>query len=330
MNVFRQTYLPNIPQRYSNFGNRKKISIEPPTLYLSPAYNRGYSKPKNNVYQNFMLRNSNKEETTKVNGQSLCISTRENINLKGDGTSYAKNAINNSYARRQRNISQGKIASNDILRSLYKPKNEEKTENRSRTPLPIYNRTSYNNETSGYSNRTRSTMRQKYEQSNIKECPLCHMQIERYKYSFHFNSHPSQILPWLFLGSYKNASDKEDLRTLGITYVLNCAFECMSYYPKTIKYKHLKMFDHPGFNATPYFDKAIDFMDDAKRNNEKILVHCQMGISRSTTCVLAYLIAREDYDVVSGLQFIKKKRKIVMPNYGFLQQLMQFQKKFKD
>ena len=153
--------------------------------------------------------------------------------------------------------------------------------------------------------------------------------MERYKYTFHINSHPSQILPWLFLGSYKNACDKEDLRTLNITYVLNCAFECISFYPKNVKYKHLKIYDHPGFNIMPYLDKAVEFIEEAKNNNCNILVHCQMGISRSTTCLLAYLIAREGFNVVSGLSFVKKKRKMIMPNYGFVQQLTQFEKNYK-
>ena len=51
-----------------------------------------------------------------------------------------------------------------------------------------------------------------------------------------------------------------------------------------------------------------------------------MGISRSTSCVIAYFVKVLGYKVMNALEFIKKKRKQVMPNYGFLEQLVQYEK----
>ena len=51
-----------------------------------------------------------------------------------------------------------------------------------------------------------------------------------------------------------------------------------------------------------------------------------MGISRSTSCVIAYFIKVLGYNVMNALQFIKKKRKQVMPNFGFIDQLVQYEK----
>jgi hypothetical protein len=79
-------------------------------------------------------------------------------------------------------------------------------------------------------------------QSNInkKKCPLCHKEIDQYKLSFHINLHPSQIFPWLYLGSYRNACDKNDLKDLNITHILNCAIECYNRYPNEFVYCHIK------------------------------------------------------------------------------------------
>ena len=51
-----------------------------------------------------------------------------------------------------------------------------------------------------------------------------------------------------------------------------------------------------------------------------------MGISRSTSCVIAYFVKVLGYKVMNALEFIKKKRKQVMPNFGFLEQLLQYEK----
>ena len=165
--------------------------------------------------------------------------------------------------------------------------------------------------------------------SNNKECPLCHHVIESYRFNFHKQSHPSRILPWLYLGSYKHASDKNDLKRLNINYVLNCAVECVSHYGQEIKYKHLKLNDFPMFNILSHLDTAVDFIQEAKDNGGNILVHCQMGISRSTSCVMAYLINKMNYNTLEAFNFIRKKRKIVCPNYGFFEQLLIYEKKFK-
>jgi protein-tyrosine phosphatase len=39
-----------------------------------------------------------------------------------------------------------------------------------------------------------------------------------------------------------------------------------------------------------YFERTNDFLHSARTNNEKALVHCAAGISRSSTIVLAYLM----------------------------------------
>jgi hypothetical protein len=159
-----------------------------------------------------------------------------------------------------------------------------------------------------------------------KKCPLCHKNVEKYRYRFHLNLHPSQVLDWLYLGSYRDACNIEGLKELGINYVLNCAIECLDTFPFDIKYCHLKINDIPSFYITSYFEKATSFINQAHLNNGIILVHCQLGISRSISCVIAYFIKYLGYTAMDALSFIKRKRSQVMPNYGFLKQLINYEK----
>ena len=163
-------------------------------------------------------------------------------------------------------------------------------------------------------------------QPNKKKCHLCNKEIENYRYKFHINLHPSKIFNWLYLGSYRNACDKQEIKDIGINYVLNCAVECMESFPAGVKYCHLKLNDIPSFKIIPHLEKATSFINQAQMNNGIILVHCQLGISRSTSCVIAYMIKYMGYTAMNALDFIKKKRPQVMPNFGFLQQLMVYEK----
>ncbi|KAL8202234.1 UNVERIFIED_CONTAM: hypothetical protein K2H54_003843 [Gekko kuhli] len=52
----------------------------------------------------------------------------------------------------------------------------------------------------------------------------------------------------------------------------------------------------------------------------KVLVHCAMGISRSATLVLAFLMIRENKTLVDALNTVRQHRG-VCPNSGFLSQL---------
>jgi atypical dual specificity phosphatase len=55
---------------------------------------------------------------------------------------------------------------------------------------------------------------------------------------------------------------------------------------------------------------------------DKLLVHCVMGRSRSATLFLAYLMICKNMTVVDAVDHVKRRRRII-PNWGFLKQLRQ-------
>jgi protein-tyrosine phosphatase len=80
-------------------------------------------------------------------------------------------------------------------------------------------------------------------------------------------------------------------------------------------------------DITAHFKKCFKFIDDniIKGN---VFVHCQMGISRSATIVIGYIMKTRglglDKVLTPGTQVlekIKNKRPIVRPNQGFIMQL---------
>ena len=164
---------------------------------------------------------------------------------------------------------------------------------------------------------------------NKKKCNLCHKYIDIYRFNTHYNSHPSKIFNWLYLGSYQNACNSKDLKDLKISYILNCAVECQNKNFPDITYFQAKIHDLPNFNISIFFQKTNNFINKAKISGKNILIHCQLGISRSTTCLIAYMIKFMGYSTASAIQFIKNKRPHIMPNFGFLQQLKNYEEKIK-
>lgn len=131
----------------------------------------------------------------------------------------------------------------------------------------------------------------------------------------------SQILEHLYLGSEWNASNLEELHTNGITHILNVTREIDNFFPGEFKYKNIRVYDEESTDLLRFFDDTYKFIKEAKDCNGKVLVHCKMGISRSATITICYLMKEYSKDLKSALQHAKQRRSIVNPNKSFLKQL---------
>ncbi|NXQ11393.1 DUS26 phosphatase, partial [Peucedramus taeniatus] len=138
-------------------------------------------------------------------------------------------------------------------------------------------------------------------------------------------NHADEVWPGLYLGDQDIASNRRELLQLRITHVLN-ASHCRwrggaDYYEGTgIRYLGIEAHDSPSFDMSPYFYPAADFIHQAL-NEGRILVHCAVGVSRSATLVLAYLMIRHHMPLVEAIKTVKDHRGII-PNRGFLRQLV--------
>ena len=93
-----------------------------------------------------------------------------------------------------------------------------------------------------------------------------------------------------------------------------------------IKQKVISVTDTPIENIIRYFGECINFID----GEEKILVHCMSGASRSASFVIAYLMWKEKKSFKDILDFLSNKRSSVFPNDGFKDQLKLFEKLLKE
>ena len=141
--------------------------------------------------------------------------------------------------------------------------------------------------------------------------------------SFYFND-MDQITPLIYLGNSSSASNISKLKELGIRKVLSVIDFGAPLYNNIdkINHKKVRVSDISSQNIIQYFGECLRFME----GNEKILVHCMAGASRSATIVIAYLMWSQKWKYADALSYVQKKRPLVCPNDGFKQQLQIFEK----
>uniref|UniRef100_A0AAQ4RF96 Dual specificity protein phosphatase n=1 Tax=Gasterosteus aculeatus aculeatus TaxID=481459 RepID=A0AAQ4RF96_GASAC len=129
----------------------------------------------------------------------------------------------------------------------------------------------------------------------------------------------------LYIGDQDVASDRRELAKLGITHILNCAHSkwrggAEFYADMRVTYHGIEAHDSPSFDMSVNFYPAADFIHRALAAGGTVLVHCAVGVSRSATLVLAYLMIRQNLTLVEAIKTVKDHRGVI-PNRGFLRQL---------
>ena len=121
--------------------------------------------------------------------------------------------------------------------------------------------------------------------SKKSKCPKCFQEIITNRLKEHLQvNHITEIIDKIYIGSYLNAKNIEELEKNNIKYILNCTSECKNIFENKIKYLKLDIKDQIDFPIQNYFEKGIQFIEESLNNNDgNILIHCMEGKSRSTT-----------------------------------------------
>ncbi|XP_035027955.2 dual specificity protein phosphatase family protein [Hippoglossus stenolepis] len=137
-----------------------------------------------------------------------------------------------------------------------------------------------------------------------------------------------EVWPNLYIGNVAVAQNRKTLHKLGITHVLNTAhykqgsIGDQSFYGNTCVYFGIPAEDSEQFDLSQHFRPAADFIHKALKSKDgKVLVHCIMGVSRSASLVLVYLMLRQRLPLRDALRQVVQKRAIY-PNRNFLSLLL--------
>ena len=75
----------------------------------------------------------------------------------------------------------------------------------------------------------------------------------------------------------------------------------------------------------PHLEGAVECIDAALTRGKNVLVHCQQGVSRSATIVIAYLIRKRGMTYDAAAAFVRQRRPCVKPNSGFVRSLKAYE-----
>ncbi|XP_065112567.1 dual specificity protein phosphatase 10 [Paramisgurnus dabryanus] len=141
------------------------------------------------------------------------------------------------------------------------------------------------------------------------------------------NAEVTAVLPFLFLGNERDAQDLELMQRLNIGYILNVTTHLPLYHYDLghFNYKRLPATDSNKQNLRQYFEEAFEYIEDAQQAGQGLLIHCQAGVSRSATIVIAYLMKHSWMTMTDAYKFVKSRRPIISPNLNFMGQLLEFE-----
>ncbi|KAM4743729.1 dual specificity protein phosphatase 22-A isoform 2-T2 [Anableps anableps] len=134
----------------------------------------------------------------------------------------------------------------------------------------------------------------------------------------------NKIVDGLYLGNIRDSENRESLSKNGITHILSVYNNAKPVY-EDITYLCIHAADASSQNLLQHFKECIGFIHECRLNGGACLVHCLAGVSRSTTMVVAYLMTVTHYSWEECLTAVKAVRSFVGPNYGFQEQLQEYQ-----
>ena len=164
----------------------------------------------------------------------------------------------------------------------------------------------------------------KYNRINLKE----ELNMDNNEVKKSDEDYSEIIKDFLFISGYKTASTLSDLQNLKITNIINCSGDlCENLEFSGIHYLTLNIRDNVSENIECIFYKCINYIDEAKEKNGRILIHCYKGVSRSVSVLISYLIYLYKWTYDKAFDFVQLKRPIANPNIGFYLQLKTFHKR---
>ncbi|CAA7271144.1 unnamed protein product [Cyclocybe aegerita] len=141
----------------------------------------------------------------------------------------------------------------------------------------------------------------------------------------------SEIIPRLYISDLAFAESPALLSSYRITHILSTLPDTIfrpppSLLPMQPVRMQIRVEDLPFAELAAHLPTTTAFIRDALASSPetRVLVHCAEGVSRSVSVVAAFLMAHYGWSPNDALNYIKSKRRVADPNFGFIQQLHEY------
>ncbi|NXS28338.1 STYL1 protein, partial [Pomatostomus ruficeps] len=136
-----------------------------------------------------------------------------------------------------------------------------------------------------------------------------------------FQPYPVEILPAkLYMGNFKQASDKQIQKDLKIKALVNVSEQPVTLFAEEGKSLHVSVPDSLEADLFSSF-RTISHFIDAQLDVGAVLVFSSLGISRSSTATMAYLMHSCRFSLQRAWKYLLKCKMNMRPHRGFVEQL---------
>ncbi|XP_063810037.1 serine/threonine/tyrosine-interacting-like protein 1 isoform X2 [Pseudophryne corroboree] len=142
-----------------------------------------------------------------------------------------------------------------------------------------------------------------------------------------FQPYPIEVIPGLlYMGDQRQASDHHIQKNMKIKSQINISLEPMNLSLMGEHVLHMAVPDSCDSDLLQFFLSACRFIDSHMMPNCAVLVSSDLGISRSSTVVIAYIIHYRKCTLQEAWNHVLKCKTNMRPNRGFVQQLSEWEK----
>jgi protein-tyrosine phosphatase len=141
----------------------------------------------------------------------------------------------------------------------------------------------------------------------------------------------TEIIPRVFISDLAFAESPALLTSYRITHILSTLPDNIFRPPPSLLpiqpvRMQVKVEDLPFAELAAHLPSTTAFIRNALASHPeaRVLVHCAEGISRSVSVVAAFLMAQYGWTPLQAVDYIKNKRRVANPNFGFVQQLHEY------
>uniref|UniRef100_A0A8D0CK85 protein-serine/threonine phosphatase n=1 Tax=Scleropages formosus TaxID=113540 RepID=A0A8D0CK85_SCLFO len=106
-----------------------------------------------------------------------------------------------------------------------------------------------------------------------------------------------------------------------VGYILNVTREIDNFFPESFTYMNIRVYDVESTDLLSHWNNTYSFINKARCSGQGVLVHCKMGVSRSASTVVAFVMKQQHWTLERALAHVRERRPIIQPNEGFMKQL---------
>lgn len=134
----------------------------------------------------------------------------------------------------------------------------------------------------------------------------------------------NEIIDNFYIGDVNSSFAYNSLKEKGITNIISVITGFEPPFSDEFNYLVVDALDTENTDISAVFEATNKFLDNIFENNEKVLIHCLRGRSRSATILCAFLIKKFGMKLDKILELMKDKREVIAPNTHFCEQLEKY------